>query len=152
MAAFVINEWFWEDLSGRNPVARQSETFRVVEKLPASGHQIVIVEGSAFDKKAWAICKNSASMVAQRIGGLFVTTVRENLNICRILKAEELSPVPNEIAEKTNPDDHYLIQAVLAAEGSILVTTDTVLRDAIVSAGLNGISREQFLTEYFPAP
>jgi hypothetical protein len=148
VATFVINEWLWSDLSGDNGLPRQRDSFRVIEKLPASEHQIVVIERSAFDQKAWRMCK-SADPVVGRIGGLYVSTVRQNSDRCLILSPASLVALPDNLASSTNPDDHYLLQAQLSVAGAILVSTDNPLRDAAERAGLHSLSREEFLKTYF---
>jgi rRNA-processing protein FCF1 len=65
------------------------------------------------------------------------------------LKPEDVVNIPEDLASATKPDDHYLIQALLMMDGAILVTTDNPLREALGKAGLNCISREEFLNSYF---
>jgi len=148
VAAFVINEWLWADLSGANGPQAQREAFTVIEKLTVSDHQIVVIEGSAFDQKAWNLCKSTNPMIVQRIAGAYVANLRQNSDRCVILKPEALPCVPGELASVTNQDDHYLIQAQLSVEDAILVTTDGDLCYAVKHAGLACLSREQFLTTY----
>lgn len=148
MAAFVINEWLWADLSGGNELQAQREAFMVIEKLAISDHQIVVIEGSAFDQKAWNLCKNTNPMVVQRIAGAYVVNLRQNSDRCVILQPEALPAVPGELASATKQDDHYLIQAQLSVEGAILVTTDRDLCRAVKQAGLPCLSRQEFLTSY----
>src|SRR5216683_5655578 len=149
MALFVINEWLWADLSGHNGIEHQREALVVIEKLPTSHHQIVIIEGSRFDQKAWILCKNTSPMIVQRIGGAYVAEIRQNSDRCLILKPEAVVPLPDELASLVKVDDHYLIQAQLTVEGAILVTTDNPLREILSKAGLNSLSREDFLKTYF---
>ena len=148
MAVFVINEWLWADLSGDNGVQSQREALTVIEKLPSSAHQIVVIEGSRFDQKAWNLCK-STSPTVQRIAGLYVRNIRLNSDRCIILKPDATVPLPDELASATKPDDHYLLHAQLSAAGAILVTTDNPLREAAHRAGLIWLSREDFLSTYF---
>ncbi len=148
MAVFVINEWLWADLSGGNSVQAQREGFSVIVRLSASDHQIVVIEGSQFDQKAWNLCKSTKPMIVQRIAGVYVANLRQDSNRCLILKPEILPRLPQEIASVTNPDDHYLIQAQLAVTGAILVTTDGDLCAAVRQAGLTCLSREEFLNTY----
>jgi hypothetical protein len=148
VAVFVINEWLWSDLLGQNGLSNQREAFGVIEKIPASDHRIVIVEGSAFDKKAWNLCK-SANLIAQRIAGAYVASVRQNSDRCLILQPEILVALPHELASAINPDDHYLVRAQLSVAGAVLVTTDGALCQVVVTAGLSCLSREKFLSTYF---
>lgn len=149
MAVFVINEWLWADLSGSNGLQAQREAFSVIEKLPASDHRIVIIEGSSFDQKAWKLCKSTNPMIVQRIAGAYVTNVRQNSDRCLILKPEAAAALPDELASATKPGDHYLVQAQLSVIGAVLVTTDKPLREAVGKAGLSCSSREEFLSTYF---
>jgi len=148
VAAFVINEWLWADLSGGNGTQAQREAFMVIEKLPRSEDQIVLIEGSKFDQKAWNLCKNTNPMIVQRVAGTYVANLRQNSDRCIILKAEAVPAVPNGLAAATKDDDHYLIQAQLAVQGAILVTTDGDLCHAVKQAGLPCLSRQEFLTTY----
>jgi len=148
VAAFVINEWLWADLSGGNGPQAQRKAFIVIEKLAVSDHQIVVIEGSAFDQKAWNLCKSTNPMIVQRMAGAYVANLRLNSDRCVILKPEAVPGVPRELATATNQDDHYLIQAQLSVEGAILVTTDGDLCHAVKQAGLACLSREEFLTTH----
>lgn len=149
MAVFVINEWLWADISGGNGPQRQREAFRVIEKLAISDHQIVVIENSAFDQKAWNLCKSTNPMIVQRIAGAYVLNIRQNSDRCLILKTDETIAIPQELAAATKADDHYLLQAQLSVVGAVVVTTDTPLRNAMEKAGLSCISREDFLSTYF---
>ncbi len=148
MAIFVMNEWLWADLSGSNGPLAQREAFSVIEKLPASDHRIVVIEGSSFDRKAWNLCK-STNLIVQRIAGVYVANVRQNSDRCQILKPEAVDALPNELASAIKPDDQYLVQAQLSVSGAVLVTTDDPLRKAVGEAGLSCLSREEFLRTYF---
>ncbi|SRR6266550_8446267 len=148
MAVFVINEWLWADLSGSNGLHAQREAFNVVDKLPASEHQIVVIDGSPFDQKAWNLCRSANPMIVQRIAGAYVANLRQNSDRCLLLRPDKLSVLPQELASATNADDHYLVQAQLTVPGSILVTTDGDLCRAVIQAGLACISRAQFLNTY----
>lgn len=148
MADFVINEWLWADLSGSNGLQLQREAFSIIEKLPASDHRIVVIEGSAFDQKAWTLCGNSNRMIVQQMAGRYVKDVRKSSR-CLTLKPDTVPDLPEELASATKADDHYLLQAQLTVKGAILVTTDAPLREAVVKAGLSCLSREEFLRRYF---
>jgi hypothetical protein len=148
VATFVINEWLWADLSGSNDPQHQREAFNVIDKLPRAEHQIVVIEGSPFDQKAWNLCKSTNPMVVQRIAGAYVANLRQDSDRCLILRPEALSTIPQQLASSTKADDHYLIQAQLTVAGAILVTTDGDLCAAVMQAGLPCISREKFLSTY----
>lgn len=144
MADFVINEWFWSDLSGSNGMPRQRETFQVIETFPRLDHRIIVLKASPFDQKAWNLCKNTNPMIVQRIAGAYVKNIRQS-DRCIILTPEVLAPLPEELASAIKADDHYLVQAQRAVPGSILVTTDIPLRDVVAKTGLPCQSRDEFL-------
>ena len=148
MAAFVINEWLWADSAGDNGADRQKDAFSVMSKLSASDHQIVVVVGSAFDQKAWKLCKSDNAVVVG-IAKTYVTALRLNSSRCVLVKPEALEPLPAGLAASVKPDDHYLVQAQLSVDGAILVTTDQPLREAAARAALTCLSRDDFLTTYF---
>lgn len=148
MAIFVINEWLWEDSSGINGPKFQREAFTVITTLAESRHQIVIIEGSPFDKKAWSLCRGDNTIV-RAIVRVYLMSLRLNSDRCLILKPEAVVHLPEELAAATNHDDHYLVQAQLSVAEAILVTTDGSLRNAVIDAGRRCLSREEFLRTYF---
>lgn len=147
MADFVINEWLWDDASGANGSGAQKEAFDLIVALCTSGHRIVVVEGSPFEQKVWNLCK-STDVVVRSIVREFLGRIRYDLNRCIPLKAWDVVSIQKELASATKVDDHYLLQALLTVTNSILVTTDTPLREAVSRAGLRCLSREQFLSTY----
>jgi len=149
VAVFVINEWLWDDSSGQNGLLAQKEAFNLITKLATSDHQIVVIEDSSFDQKAWKLCKSTNRMIVQRIAAAYVANVRLNSDRCLILKPESIVGLPDELASATKLDDHYLLRALLSVSGGVLVTTDRPLREAARKAGLSCLSREEFLATYF---
>jgi len=148
VAVFVINEWLWADLSGDNGRDRQLAAVSLIGHLAVSEHRIVVIEGSQFDRKAWNLCKSTDALVVRSVVA-FVKDIRQNSDRCLILRAEAAPALPDELAAGIKPDDHYLIQAQLAVEKAILVTTDNPLREALARTGLSCISREEFLRTCF---
>lgn len=148
MADFVINEWLWADASGSNGKDAQRQALQIIDSLSESEHRIVIIEGSAFDQKAWTLCKSSNTVV-MRLVRVFLNKVRQNSDRCLILKPETAFPLSDELVPLIKPDDRYLIRAQRTVEGAVLVTTDTPLRESTKRAGLPSLSREEFLSRYF---
>ncbi len=144
MAAFVINEWLWHDLAGDNGRDRQLQAVNLIENLVASEHQIVVIQGSRFDQKAWSLCNHANQLVVGSVVA-FVNSIRLNSDRCRILNPSEVGALPEHLTVAIKPDDHYLIQAQLAVDGATVVTTDNPLRRALENAGLSCVSRDEFL-------
>ena len=148
MALFVINEWLWADSSGGNGLDAQRQAFDLITKLAVSEHQIVVIEGSRFDQKTWALCKSGNAIVISLVR-TYLTNVRQNSDRCLLLRPETVAALSDELAASINPDDHYLISAQLSITDAVLVTTDAPLREKVAHAGLPCLSREEFLNTYF---
>jgi hypothetical protein len=144
VAIFVINEWLWADASGQNGLAYQRRALEIISKLAVSNHRVVWIEGSAFDEKAWSLCRSRDAIVGS-IAKLFVLSVRQNLDRCVILKPHEVAALPDGLAAATKPDDHYLLRALMTVAGALLVTTDAPLREVALNAGLNCLSADEFI-------
>jgi hypothetical protein len=149
MGVFVINEWLWADLSGSNGREGQLRGFDVIEKLAKSDHQIVIIEGSAFDQKAWNLCGNNNPMVVRRMAGVYVASIRQNSDRCLILKPDVLAALPTHLVTTIKDDDHYLVRAQLGVPNAVLVTTDNDLREIVLRDGLSCLLRDEFIATYF---
>ncbi len=150
MALFVINEWIWHDVAGQNEVSgpRQQQAFDFIVKLTASDHQIVVVQGSAFDEKLKDNYYSNRAL-PRRIARIFFADVRDNLDRCLVRKSDDIPALSEELAASIKQKDHYLLQAQLSAPGSIIVTTDAPLCQRVRQAGLPCLSREEFLRTYF---
>jgi hypothetical protein len=148
LALFVINEWLWHDCSGENGVGAQKEALAVIWGLTASQHQIIVIEGSGFDQKAWSTCKMVETTVVT-LAKTFVTSIRQNSDRCRLLKLDTAVELPAQFVASVKPDDHYLVRALLTVPGSILITTDEPLCEIVQGSGLTCILREEFLSTYF---
>ncbi|MHB8526143.1 MAG: hypothetical protein ACYDD2_08320 [Candidatus Acidiferrales bacterium] len=151
MADFVINEWLWEDASGKNGTRPQTEALAVITTLAAADHRIVVIEGSPFEQKVWNLCKSS-NIIVRTIVREFLGRLRYNLDRSLIYSSEAVTVLTEELASAIKPDDHYLVQAQLTATGAILVTTDAPLREVATKVGLTCLSREQFLDAYIREP
>ena len=148
MAIFVINEWLWADSFGDNGPERQKQAFNAIVKLATSEHQIVVIEGSSFDEKAWKLCKSTDTTVVG-IAKTYLNILRFDSNRCLLLKPDDTVAVPKHLSGSIKDDDQYLVRAQVSVSGAILVTTDEPLRNAVSQAGLTCISREEFLNTCF---
>ncbi len=140
MASYVFNEWFWADLRGDNREVKKAETFGLLIRFGSSSHRMVIAVGSAFDNKAWSLCK-----AAPDIGRIFMKTIRLNSERCHLLHGDSWAPFPEELSSKVKPADRYLVQTCLAVPESILITTDRPLLEAVTTHGIPCLHRNEFL-------
>jgi hypothetical protein len=148
VALFVINEWLWADSRGDNGRDRQREAFNLIVNLAASDHQIVVIEGSAFDEKAWKLCKSTDTVVVE-IASVYCNILRFDSNRCVVLKSDAIPEIPDNLSAAVKDDDQYLVRAQLSVAGAVLVTTDEPLGKVVREHGLSCLSREDFLQGYF---
>ncbi|MBI3491079.1 MAG: hypothetical protein HY047_04720 [Acidobacteria bacterium] len=149
MAQFVINEWLWADSSGANGQAAQSVVLDFLDRLARSDHRIVVIEGSMFDTKAWALCK-MRDTIAVEIVKIYIGRVRQNLDRCLLLDFNQVAALPDHLATAIKDDDHYLLRAQRTVGDAAIVTTDEPLRTVLAEHGIPCLSREGFLAAYFP--
>jgi len=149
MGVFVINEWLWADIQGENENQgrRQYEAAVFVEAILQSEHQLIIVEHSKFDDKAWATCKSPTFATKMLVVNFL--KLRYDLDRCRLLHINQLAELPDDLRASVKEHDHYLVRALLTAPESILVTTDGDLCKALKELPERCISREEFLRDYF---
>jgi hypothetical protein len=144
---FVINEWIWADISGANGNKGRILAINFLEAFLNSPHQIVIVLGSAFDKKAWQLCNHQEDLV-KRIATLFVVQIRQTARARRI-DPNELKELSDVLSAQVKDDDQYLARVLITIPEAILVTTDTKLLTILSEQKFKVISREEFLRTYF---
>lgn len=147
MTDYVINEWFWADLVGEQGELTRSQTFEAMLRFSRSTDKMIVVFESAFDRKAWALCK-SHDLQTKRIGRAFVRLIRYDLHRCLLVYPRDLPPLPPEVAEQVKPDDRYLVQTCLKFAGSVLVTTDTPLAETIARMELPCLDRGAFVARF----
>lgn len=145
MTLLVLNEWLWADLRGENGQAKRSETFETIVRLSNSSHRIVIAEGSAFDKKAWRLCKEHPLL-----GGAFVKVIRLNSERCMVVPLSTLPVVPERLRHDVKQDDWYLVRVLDGFPDAVLVSTDGVLTKALKEAGYQVMDRAALVNSLKP--
>jgi hypothetical protein len=145
LAIYVVNEWFWADLDGGNGKAAQLETFDFLNIFARSDAQMLVVIGSAFDQKAWSLCRSHSSVIAG-IGKAFFNQIRINSDRCRLLQPDEIADFPKALLTQVKPDDRYLVQACATVPSAILVTTDAPLAKAVREYGISCLTRAEIIT------
>lgn len=148
MSVFIINEWIWSDISGANGDQGKGRAVEFLDRFLHSSHQVVIVLGSAFDKKAWELCR-SQEAISARIAKLFVVQIRQNESHGLLVDLGTLHPIPDDLVSRVKDDDHYLVRALVTIENVTLVTSDSPLRSVLTEYGMSAISREEFYATYF---
>ena len=148
MALYILNEWLWADIVGKNDDANRLQALALIDKLRQGSDQIVIVRGSPFEVKSFAACK-SEDLLTSRIAGVFMKAIRQDLTRCRILGPDEVEPLPEEFRHAgVKPDDDYLVQAQRACPEATIVTTDHPLAAILDKHGVPWRFRDDFLRDY----
>lgn len=148
MAIFILNEWIWADLGGRNGPEKQQQAILFLEQFIRSNHQILLLKNSSFDKKAWDLC-SSENTTIKSIAKLFVLQVRNNLDHCVIIEKKLEIIIPAELMEEIKPDDHYLVETYYNFPEATIITTDRPLLSILRKNKIPSQTRDQFLREFF---
>ena len=129
----VINEWIFEDLVGENGLDKFKETAEFVVKLNYSEDTLVMpVEQRWRDKANRA--RTAADPMNREAGRLFVDLFWD-LSRGIILNPDDIPQVPQGLYDWAPRKDVYLIEAYVASNADLLVTTDETLFDKVSEQG-----------------
>jgi hypothetical protein len=145
----VLNEWVIHDLLGRNERERQEETKRFLEELIRRCDQIAVLRGSPWMMKAYYLMEQDDPLIRGLSRQLHLGILRDP-DTARILEAEEVEPLPEELEETVPKNDRYVVQTYLASGARLLVTTDDRLRESLSRFGslIQVRLRDEFIAEY----
>ncbi len=145
----VLNEWIIHDLSGENGPRRQDEAVRFLEVLVEKCDRIVVLQTSAWMRKAYRMMKQTDPLIRE-LSRLLHQEVLRNPQKSRVLNPSEIPPIPQILLDPVPEDDRYLIQTYLGGPADVLVTGDERLRNALSDKPDIRIRlRDDFLREYF---
>lgn len=143
----VINEWIFEDLIGENGQDRFKETAEFVVKLSRSDDKLVMPVEQRWKSKAYQLM-NSTMPELRPLSQLFHRILRDS-DRCIIVNPDDIPVTPEGIYDWAPEEDVYLIEAYVAANADLLVTTDETLFDKVTEHGqFNCQMRNDFLTGY----
>ncbi len=140
-----MNEWLLHDLKGDNGPNRQKEANLFLDWLLRQCDIFVFVKGSPWAKKAYELMKltdPTCRLLSKKLWSLL-----GDLKKRRYLRLEELQPIPKECQQVVNPDDEYLVRALITANAHGIITTDEKLREALSTCNIPVIMREDFLSQ-----
>ena len=145
----VINEWIFHDLLSENGPEAYEATADFLRRLFQSDDRIVMPHEPRWRNKAYQLM--TSTMPALRpLSQLFHRLLRD-LDRCVIVNPEDISPPPGVGYDWAPPEDVYLIEAYIAANADLLVTTDETLFDKVAEHGqFNCQMRDAFLADYNP--
>ncbi len=147
MADLVIDEWLWSDLAAENTVERQRQAFQFLQAVFIKCDRIVIVKGSKFESKANALWKHT-DVTRRYIARFYKDRFLYNSDKSQLLEESQLQNLPAPLASEVNVDDQYLVQALIAANASSIITTDNPLIDILARHGLSSEHRDTFVSTY----
>lgn len=149
MRRFVFDEWLWADLSGENNQKAQGEAFQLLQGVFERCDRLVTVEGSQFLRKFYKLARGVSTGDPRRgIVKVFKAEFFENSEKLYRLQQGDLPGIDEEIERNVKDDDKYLVQAYLASEAEVLVTTDNSLMEVLPRYNINCRNREEFLSGY----
>lgn len=142
---FIINEWLWADLDGKNGKEKQKETIDFLKTLCKKCDKIVVAKGSKFQEKEREFSKKSIDVVRRNIIKFYLYNIKFNPQ-----KYEEIDIHTEKKIDLNgiNPDDHYLVYTYNKTK-TLIITTDTKLLEVLKSKNIPCKLRDQFLREYF---
>ena len=147
MADMVIDEWLWADLAGVNSTEKQKQSFTFLEAVFKKCDRIVSVKGSRFEEKAVCLWKHT-DVARRKIARFYMECFQYNSDKTVLLEEEDLHCLPELIATDIEERDQYLVRAYLTAGASIVVTTDTDLKNALAKHNLQCEYRDEFVSNY----
>ena len=145
----VINEWIFHDLLGENGPQRFRQTAEFVLKLDKSSDVVVMPTEERWRVKAnqlWGL----ASPIEREIGRLLLNMFVDSSRCIR-LEPDDIPTSPEGAYDWAPSEDVYLIEAYVASEADLLVTTDETLFGRVAEQGqFNCRMRDDFLADYDP--
>ncbi|MCJ7655893.1 MAG: hypothetical protein MUO97_11475 [Dehalococcoidia bacterium] len=143
----VVNEWLLDYL---RPDADASETDLVDKFVKAwleKCDKIVIRENSPFASKFYAYMYQSGGYPAYR--KRFEVLFHLFLDSDRTVKVNEcdIKELPQELAKIVPNDDKYLVELWYSVPGSVIVTTDSKLRNKLIE--YDSFAKIYLLEEFF---
>jgi hypothetical protein len=146
---FVVNEWLLHNLRGDNGEEAQREAERFLTTLWEQCDRLVVLWGSPWMRKAFALMKIPDEPIRQ-LSKLLQTLLRDAQECC-LFHPDEVPPLPA-WGGQVRPDDRYLVRVFCAAGVDVLATSDEPLREAL-EEHMQVASRDAFLAQYLsPKP
>ena len=148
----VVDEWLLEDLMGTDP-QRQTDAVNFLYKIDELQDKVVILEGSPFEDKMYAMEERSGVSARHRAAYLaFVNLIQVNLNTTLKLTWDDMSDLPEFLVPLIgDTSDHYLFQLYrkLERRESFILTTDGRWNHArLRRSGIRIEMRDEFLPRY----
>ncbi len=142
---FVLNEWLFEDLLGRNGSNKQEETRQFLLALEVSEDKFVIPSKKRWNDKGYSLM-TQRDIRLQRISKLFNSL---RLNPDKAVVQVTTPEIPEALLNQLPKEDVYLVSAYLSVGADLIVTTDQGLFDSVADFEIVSCQmREDFLSSY----
>ena len=146
----VINEWIFEDLLGENGLDKFKETAEFVVRLNRSKDSVVMPVEQRWREKANRT-RVAFNPMHREAGRLFVDLFWDSTRGI-ILNLDDVQEKPEGYYDWAPSEDVYLIEAYVASNADLLVTTDETLFDKVSEQGQFACHlRDDFLAGYSPS-
>jgi len=144
----VVDEWLLHDLSGENGPKAQGQAYRFLSKLKNKCDRLVVLRGSVWVKKAYALMK-SLDPDVRRLSKFLHRGILQDLQKCRYFEANEIRSLPEDVAGTIPRKDVYLVEAYCSSAADMFLTTDETLYDVLRDMrNVNARLRDEFLAAY----
>lgn len=146
---FVVNEWLLDDLLLQNGPEAREQSYTFLLKLLEKCDKIVVRIPSPWIDKAYRFGKlDPRSKYSKMLFG----AILKNVQKCHLLYEEQIQPLPQDARAAIHRKDIYLVETFYSVHGSVLITKDPDLREALCrrpAVGKMAVRlRDQFLVEY----
>jgi hypothetical protein len=148
--SIVLNEWIFHDIRGENGPQFQEQAESFLQAFIGGTDQIVVLRESRWTEKAWQLWEEHDTRVQILSKLLFLGILIDPLK-SRYLDQNDVTPLPDDLAEQVPGDDAYLFQTALAGGATHIVTSDERLIASVSNAHFHGIQlrqRVQFIEAY----
>ena len=143
----LINEWIFHDLLGENGPQKYEVTADFLKRLFQSDDWITLPHEQRWRSKAFQLMTSTTPRLRQ-ISQLFHRLLRDS-DRCIIVNPDDIPAAPEGEYDWVPEEDVYLIEAYVAANADLLVTTDETLFDRVIEHGqFNCRMRDDFLAGY----
>ena len=143
----VINEWIFHDLLGENGPQKFRQSADFVLKLDKSSDIVVMPTEERWRIKAnqlWGVATPIEREIGRLLLNLFVDSSR-----CIRLELDEVPATSEGTYDWVPSEDVYLIEAYVASDADLLVTTDETLFEKVAENGKFACEmRDDFLAGY----
>lgn len=144
----TINEWLYHYIQDRQQFRK---LYSFLKKVMERCDKLIFKYGSPLMRKIWEISKQSQHWEPQRriLARYLLDAFIKNSEKAEILYTNEVGSIPEELVHVVPQDDIYLVEAALATEDRLILTTDRKLKEILAPySQIKVLLVEDFLPKY----